>query len=44
MRYLVRVELRAAHLVAVVGEDVAEARPALLRHCDRRAEVAFYLQ
>lgn len=44
--YLVRVGglVRATHLVAVVGEDVAEPRPALLRHRDRRAEVTFHLE
>lgn len=35
---------RRAHLVAVVGQDVAEARPALLGHRDGRAEVALHLR
>ncbi|CAH2207603.1 jg23941, partial [Pararge aegeria aegeria] len=38
------VGVRAVHLVAVVGEDVAEARPALLGHRDGRAEVALHLR
>lgn len=39
-----RVLGRGGHLVAVVGQDVAEARPALLWHCDGGAEVALHLQ
>lgn len=36
--------MRAVHLVAVVGEDVPEARPTLLGHRDGRAEVALHLR
>lgn len=44
--YLMRVcgLVRATHLVAVVRQDVPEARPALLRDRDRRAEVTFHLE